>query len=94
MKDAFAFDWNEANVRHIAYRDVTPAEIEQAFANEVIDIDYEVLDAEERWTSMGHTNQLRVLVIVWTMRDETIRPITAREVTKRRSAEYLALRGV
>ena len=45
-----------------------PEEAEQALANEPVEIDYEMVENEERWTSIGHTDKLRILKLVWTLR--------------------------
>jgi uncharacterized DUF497 family protein len=64
------------------------------FANETLDLGYEVVNGEERWTSIGHSNGLRVLVVVWTMQgDAIIRPITAFEAGKRLTSEYVRQKG-
>ena len=62
--DDLSFDWDDANVDHIAHHRVSSQEVEQVFANETADIDFEVVNGEERWTSVGHTSQLRILVVV------------------------------
>jgi hypothetical protein len=54
----------------------------------------EAVNGEERWTPVGHTSQLRILVVVWTMREESIRPITAFEAGKQLAKEYLTTRGL
>jgi uncharacterized DUF497 family protein len=48
---------------------------------------------EDRWTSVGHTNNLRILVIVWTMRGESIRVVTAFDAGKTMRAQYLIEKG-
>jgi len=68
MPDDLLLDWDDANTSHLARHHVMPQEIEQVFSNDAVDIDFDVVDGEERWTSIGHTGQLRVLVVVWTMR--------------------------
>jgi uncharacterized DUF497 family protein len=77
MADDPSFDWNAANLNHIARHRIGPADVAQAFANETIDLNYEVSEGEERWTSVGHTDGLRIIVIVWTMRGDAIRTVTA-----------------
>jgi hypothetical protein len=39
---------------------VTPAEFEQVLNNDPLDLDYEVIDGEERYRSIGLTNQGRL----------------------------------
>ena len=93
MADELVFDWDEANVAHVARHNVTPEEVEQVFANDPMDLGANVVDGEERFTGVGHTTRLRVLVLVWTMRGDAIRPITAFEASERLAARYLAEKG-
>jgi uncharacterized protein len=87
------FDWDEANVEHIARHGVKPEEAEEVFQNDPVDIDFEVVNGEDRWTAIGHTNALRVLFVVWTMRAGAIRLITARTAGTQYRAQYLKERG-
>lgn len=65
---------------------LTPKEAEQALQNDPVDLAYEVVNDEDRWTLLGHTNDFRVLMIVWTLRvNEVVRVITARQARKRES---------
>jgi uncharacterized DUF497 family protein len=66
--------------------------VEQVFRNETIDLNYEMVDAEERWTSVGHTLTLKILVAVWTMREGAIRTVTAFEAGKPLATEYMKKR--
>jgi uncharacterized DUF497 family protein len=61
----------------------------EAFTIEAIDVRYGVVDGEERWTSVGHTNEMRISVIARTMRGEAIRPVTAFEAGKQLAPDYL-----
>jgi hypothetical protein len=94
VADEPTFDWDEANIAHIARHGVTPEEVEQVFANDPMDLAAETVDREDRYTSVGHTNQLRVLVIAWTMRGDKIRPITAFDASDRLAKRYVAERGL
>jgi uncharacterized DUF497 family protein len=93
VADELAYDWDTANVAHIARHSVTPEEVEECFANDPMDVGGEVMDGEERYTSVGHTNTLRVLVVVWAMRGDALRPITAFDASERLKKRYLAERG-
>ncbi len=84
----------QANVDHIARHHVTPQEAEETIRNEPFDVNYEVIDGEERWTVLGHTHAVRVLILVWTMRGDAIRVITAREASPKATAAYLRARGM
>jgi uncharacterized DUF497 family protein len=77
----------------LAAHEVAPDEVSQVFANEASDLRYEVVDSEERWTSVGRTDALRILVVVWTMRGESVRIVTAFEAGRRLAAEYVMERG-
>jgi L-aminopeptidase/D-esterase-like protein len=63
VADALVFDWDEANRAHIARHHVTPDEVKQALANNPLDLGAEVVEGEEGYTGVGHTNQFRVLVL-------------------------------
>ncbi len=93
MESGLAFDWDEGNVLHIAEHAVLPNEVEQVFGNEALDINFEAVNGEERWTSIGRTVVMRVLVVVWTMRGERIRTVAAFEAAKRAATEYFRQKG-
>jgi uncharacterized DUF497 family protein len=88
MDEAIQFDWNQANLEHIARHEVTSQEIEQVFANGPRDLGYKDVDGEGRYTVIGHTDVLRVLLVVWTIRNESVRPITARQVMAKTRDRY------
>ena len=90
--DELVFDWDEANVVHVARHNITPEEVEQVFANDPMDLCADVVDGEERYTGVGH-DRFRVLALVWTMRGEATRPITAFDASERLAERYLAERG-
>jgi uncharacterized DUF497 family protein len=89
-----SFDWDDANIEHIARHDVKPEEAEQALRNDPLEYDYDVVEDEERWTSIGHTNKLRILKVVWTLRGMTIRIVTTLDATKREARGYLHAKGI
>ena len=93
VADDLIFDWDEANVAHIARHGVRPREVEQVFANDPMDLGAETVDGEERYTTVGHTNRLRVLVLAWTMRGDATRPITAFDASERLAKRYLTEKG-
>ena len=94
MADDLKFDWDAENIFHIARHRVSPQEAEQALVNEPLDFGYEIVGGEERWTSIGQTENLRVLGLVWTLRGEgLVRVVTAREASKGARREYLREKG-
>lgn len=92
--DDLSFDWDEANIEHIARHKVAPIEVEQLFTNGPVDIDFEVVNGEDRWTSIGCTSALQFLIVVWTMRRGAVRVITARIAPKRVRDGYLKAKGL
>jgi uncharacterized DUF497 family protein len=93
VADELVFDWDEANVAHIARHNVTPEEVEQVFANDPMDLRVDIVDGEERYASVGHTNGPRVLVLAWTMRADATRSVTAFDASERLAKRYLVERG-
>ena len=87
------FDWDAANIKHLARHRITREDVEEVFANEPAIVDYEFLEQEDRWSAVGATNSLRVLVIVFTVRRERIRPITEWVADRRTRQEYFRKRG-
>jgi uncharacterized DUF497 family protein len=71
------FDWDDANIAHIAEHDVTPAEAEEAVANNPLDFDYSVRNGEIRLRQVGETVAGRVLGVVTTFRSGLTRVVTA-----------------
>jgi hypothetical protein len=43
---------------------------------------------EQRWRTIGLSDQARMLVVIWTMRQNTVRVISARRATKREADVY------
>ncbi len=71
------FDWDEANVAHIAKHGVTPEEAEQAVEIAPMDIMRQYHEGEERFLLAGITSAARVLLVVITLRDDMVRVVTA-----------------
>ena len=87
------FDWDEANRKHIARHDVTTAEVEQVLRNEPVDLEEQCIDGEHRYTQAGETNAGRILVIVATLRGNSVRPISAWDATAATKRDYLQKKG-
>ena len=77
MAGGIEFDWDAGNTKHLAAHTVTPAEFEQLMNNDPLDLDYVVVDGEERYRSIGITNGGRFLLAAWTIRGGKVRAITA-----------------
>lgn len=91
--DNLNFDWDDANILHLAEHEVTPEEAEEVLLGEPFDTEFEVVDGEERWAYIGESNERRILRVVITVRGQRMRVITALEPEKYWKAFYLEQRG-
>jgi hypothetical protein len=74
------FDWDDANILHLAEHDVEPEEAEQVILADPIEMGYDKSDlGEDRWSYLGQTLQRRILQVVITVRGEKTRIVTAFE---------------
>jgi uncharacterized DUF497 family protein len=71
------FDWDGENKKHLDAHKVAPAEFEQLLNNDPVDLNFELIDNEERYRSVGLTNGSRLLSVVWTIGNGKVRAITA-----------------
>jgi uncharacterized DUF497 family protein len=71
------FDWDDENKKHLGAHKVVPAEFEQVLNNDPIDLDFDLIDDQERYRSVGLTNNGRLLSVAWTIRNGKVRAITA-----------------
>jgi uncharacterized DUF497 family protein len=86
---AIEFDWDDENTKHLAAHDVTPAEFEQAMNNHPLDLGCDVIDGEERYRSVGITNIGRLLLVVWIVRNDKIRAVTAFPASASNKRDFL-----
>jgi uncharacterized DUF497 family protein len=87
------FQWDEGNVlKNWVKHRVTAAECEQIFFNRplVVAEDVEHSQAEGRYYALGETDAGRLLMVVFTVRRNLIRVISARAMTKKERKEYEA----
>lgn len=88
--DELNFDWNDANIDHLAAHDVVPEEAEQTILGDPLEYDFDPdVEGEPRWTYVGETPTGRILLVVITVRSEKIRVVTAFEPIKRIKVLYL-----
>ena len=90
LKGVVGFDWNEANIEHIAEHDVTSDEAEKIFSDEknVLDEDIEHLIIENRFLIIGKTEKSRLLYQIFTRRGDKIRVISSRDINKKEVQLY------
>jgi uncharacterized DUF497 family protein len=72
-----AFEWDDANLRHIAVHGVLPQEAEEVVLSSPLDLDYSDSEGEGRFRQVGETRKGRILVVVTTERGARIRVVTA-----------------
>jgi hypothetical protein len=93
-QEAPEFDWDDANRDHLARHQVTAQEAEQAILDpHAILLEIESAGGEERAKAVGMTARGRVLAVVFALRGEMIRPITAYAPSPRLQALYFQERG-
>src|ERR1035438_7754720 len=83
------FDWDAANVGHIARHRVTPAECEEAYRNGPIVIERQRRKHQRRRLCLGETNKGRLLTFVVTERRGPLRhrPSNASDAARDLSGE-------
>jgi uncharacterized protein len=86
------FDWDEANIAHIARHGVTPQEVEEVLLNDPIDLKVNLRNGEERTEQIGETITGRILQVITTPRNGMIRPITALSLRTRWHPWYFELK--
>jgi len=82
------FDWDESNIAHIAEHGILPAEAEEVVSNKPVDVGYQTRNGEERLMQIGETLAGRVLVVVTTPRDGSLRVVTAFPASRAYRAFY------
>jgi uncharacterized protein len=87
------FDWDDGNRTKCQKHGVTIAAVESIFSLGLMILpDVEHSQEEQRFRAIGHTEQDRVIFVVFTMRRRTsellIRPISARYMHKEEVEHY------
>lgn len=86
-----SFDWNQANInKNWVKHKVNYKEAEEIFFNKPLKTlkDIEHSQKEERFIAFGITDKGRKLYIVFTVREEKIRIISARDQSKKERRFY------
>lgn len=91
LQNCEGFDWDEGNVtKNWEKHKVTRIECEQVFFNRpfVMGDDTRHSKREKRWYLLGKTDQGRLLFLVFTIRVNIIRVISARDMNKKERKQY------
>lgn len=85
------FQWDQGNIdKNLIKHEVENWECEQIFFNRpllVLD-DPKHSISEKRWTAFGKTDADRLLIVIFTNRENSIRVISAREMNKKERKFY------
>lgn len=84
------FDWDEGNLKHIKKHNVSYRECEQVFFNKpaIVNEDKTHSQSEERFRIYGQTNRNRLIFLIFTIRNNKIRVISARDQNKKEQNEF------
>lgn len=84
------FEWDKGNLKHIKKHDVEFSECEEVFINKpsIVNEDEYHSQMEERFRIYGQTNEKRALMLIFTIRNDKIRVISARDQNKRERRDY------
>lgn len=90
LPEPVAFEWDKGNINKNHKHDVADKESEEVFSNEPLKIfqDIKHSQKEQRFVSYGVTNLNRKLTIVFTLRKQKIRVISARDQNKKERTTY------
>jgi uncharacterized DUF497 family protein len=75
--EAFQFDWDLENIRHLTRHEILPAEAEQVVNNRPRDLEIKLRNGEDRVTQVGETDAGRILIVVSTTQGRKVRVVTA-----------------
>jgi uncharacterized protein len=84
LANCIGFDWDQGNItKNWDKHNVSTGESEQIFFNKplIVKRDKEHSKHENRYYALGQTNMNRLLFVVFTVRNEKIRIISARDMT-------------
>jgi uncharacterized protein len=82
------FEWDAANLQHIARHGVLPEEAEEAVLIEPLETDVQSHDSEDRVLCFGRTKSGRLLTILYAERRGKIRVVTGYDMTKAQQELY------
>lgn len=82
------FDWDEHNISHIAMHAVRPAEVEEVTAGRYVIVPAMSGSVEKRWKLFGKTAAVRYLIVVFTIRHNRFRAVTAHTMNRRERKIY------
>jgi len=85
------FEWDSANLSHIALHSVTAEEAEAVLLGPAFELDTYIVDDEERVEEVGATGRGRILKVVSAVRNGKVRVITAYDASSALKRVFLDL---
>lgn len=84
------FDWDKGNLEHIKKHNVKANDCEEGFLNKpfILSEDETHSQTEERFRVYAQTNKSKFLMMIFTIRNNKIRVITARNQNKKERKEF------
>ena len=92
LANCIGFEWDHGNIpKNWERHDVSAVECEQIFFNKPIVVKRDKVHSlsENRYYALGRTNMNRLLFAVFTIRNDKIRIISARDMTEAETERYL-----
>jgi hypothetical protein len=87
---SIVFDWDEANLAHIAEHGVARGEAEEIVTGDPLDLGYEMRNGELRLRQAGETSTGRILAVITTVRNGLTRVVTAYPASRSLRTTYLS----
>ena len=94
LLECVGFEWNKANIeKNWLKHKVTPSECEQVFFNHplMVDDDQKHSKKENRYYVLGQTDTKRFIFLVFAIRGNLIRVISARNMSRKERRVYQSL---
>ncbi len=90
LEGVVGFEWDEANIAHIARHDVAPEEAEEIFfdINNILNKDVEHSVVEKRFLIIGKTEKDRILYQIFTRKGNKIRVVSSRDINRKEVGLY------
>lgn len=91
LPEPLSFEWNKGNIdKNLKKHKVTDKEAEEIFSNKpfLVSEDVKHSSRERRFQALGQTDGDRLLFISFTIRNEKVRIISARDMNKKEVKVY------
>jgi uncharacterized DUF497 family protein len=90
--EVMEFEWDDANLAHIAEHGVNREEAEHVIQNRPVDLSSQLRNGEQRTAQIGETNTGRVLVVISTMSGGRVRIVTAWQANRNYRRYFASLK--